>query len=364
MTLTFDAQLRLGRFEYNAAFEADQEIVVLFGHSGAGKSVTLQAIAGLVTPHAGRIEVAGRVVFDSAARVNLPAQQRGVGYVVQELALFPHMTVADNVAFGLEGAKRDRHAQIRPLLSRLGLDGFEERMPGTLSGGQRQRVALGRALARDVPLLLLDEPFSALDESLRRLLRAELLRLRAELGLTVVFVTHDLREAHLLADRLAVFDGGRILQFDRRDEVFRHPRSRRIAELVGVANVLGGRVIGHRPDGVTVEVDGVALLATTDQRPAVGSEVDLAIRAERVNLRRGTVADTDGVNLLEAEIVEEHAYGATHTLWLEPAGAGPRIEVEVPSRPYEVLGVAGKRSWLLELPPDDLHVMARAPEFG
>ncbi|MEX2031295.1 MAG: ATP-binding cassette domain-containing protein, partial [Dehalococcoidia bacterium] len=225
MTLEFEARLRLGEFQYDAAFEADAEVVVLFGHSGAGKSVTLQAVAGLVRPDSGRIVLGGQPLFDATRGIDLSPQDRGVGYVVQELALFPHLSVAENVAFGARGSRADRRARTAPLLSRLGLEGFADRMPASLSGGQQQRVALARALARDVPLLLLDEPFSALDESLRRTLRAELLRLRADLGLTVVFVTHDLREAHLLADRLAVFDQGRILQFDRRDEVFRHPAS-------------------------------------------------------------------------------------------------------------------------------------------
>src|SRR5690606_9388596 len=277
--LRFDARLRLGAFEYDATFEADGEVVVLFGHSGAGKSLTLQAVAGLLTPDAGRIEIAGRTVFDSAAGLNLPPQQRNAGYVVQELALFPHMTVLENVAFGVRGSRDERTRQARGLLARLGLEGFEERAPGSLSGGQRQRVALARALAREVPLLLLDEPFSALDESLRRTLRAELLRLRAELGLTVVFVTHDLREAHLLADRLAVFDRGRILQFDRREEVFRHPVSRRVAELTGVSNVMEARVLARHAGTIDVDVDGLVLRVDDPAwRPVTGDRVELALR--------------------------------------------------------------------------------------
>jgi molybdate transport system ATP-binding protein len=350
--------MRLGAFEYDATFEADGEVVVLFGHSGAGKSLTLQAAAGLLTPDAGHIEIAGRTVFDSASRVNVPPQARNAGYVVQELALFPHMTVLENVAFGVRGAKQERHAAARSLLDRLGLEGYERRMPASLSGGQRQRVALARALAREVPLLLLDEPFSALDESLRRTLRAELLRLRAEFGLTVVFVTHDLREAHLLADRLAVFDQGRILQFDRREDVFRHPTSRRVAELTGVSNVMAARVLARVDGALQVDVDGLQLRVEDPAwRPAPGELVELALRAERVNLRRGAPEEHGATNIVEAEVVEEHAYGAGHTLRFRPLGAGPEVEVDLPSRPYEVLGVGERRRWILELPPEDLHVM-------
>jgi len=357
-SLHYDARMRLGPFEYDATFEADGEVVVLFGHSGAGKSLTLQATAGLLTPSEGHIEIAGRTVFDSASGVNLPPQERNTGYVVQELALFPHMTVLENVAFGVRGTRADRERKARALLERLGLEGYEDRAPGSLSGGQRQRVALARALAREVPLLLLDEPFSALDESLRRTLRAELLRLRADLGLTVVFVTHDLREAHLLADRLAVFDRGRILQFDRREEVFRHPVSRRVAELTGVSNVMAASVLARLEGAIEVDVDGLALrVADPVWRPAVGERVELALRAERINLRRGTPADLGEPNLVEAEVVEEHAYGAGHTLRFRPLGAGPHLEVDLPSRPYEVLGVQERRRWTLELPSEDLHVM-------
>ncbi len=360
MILEFDAGLRLGDFAYDAAFAVDGEILVLFGHSGAGKSVTLQAVAGLLRPERGRIVIGGEPVFDSAAHLDLPPQRRRTGYVVQELALFPHMSVVENVAFGLEGPRVERRRRAAALLERFGLAGFDDRRPASLSGGQKQRVALARALARDVPLLLLDEPFSALDEALRRMLRSELLRLRAELGLGVLFVTHDLREAHLLADRIAVFDDGRVLQVGPRDDVFRRPVSRRVGELTGIANLLAGEVVARGPGGaVEVEVDGRRLRCAPPAFDArVGDRVDVALRAERVAFRRGAAPSTP--NLLEVDVVDEHAYGASHTLWLRPVAGGPPLEADLPSRPYDVLGVAERRRWTVELPPEDLHVM-RAP---
>lgn len=358
MSLSFSACRRLGAFAYDATLEANEEIVVLFGHSGAGKSVTLQMIAGLLRPDSGRIVIDGVPAFDSASRVDLPPQRRNVGYVVQDLALFPHMTVAENVAFGLPRNSRQRE-RIAGLMDLLQLHDLEGRRPPSLSGGQQQRVALARALGRDTRLLLLDEPFSALDESLRAGLRRELLRLRRELGLTILFVTHDLREAHLLADRLAVFDAGRILQFEDRESVFRKPLSRRVAELTGVANILTARTIGVSPAALAVDVNGLALNCVPPlSMPSSGQAVDVAIRSERVNLRRGRASESEE-NLFEARIVEEFAYGATHTLRLEPTGPGPSIEVEIAARPYEVLGVAGQRNWLVELPREHLHVMPR-----
>ena len=363
MTLEFTARTQLGDFSYDARLEAGNEIVVLFGHSGAGKSLTLQLIAGLLRPDEGRIAIGGEPVFDSASGLDLAPQQRRIGYVVQDLALFPHMTVAENVGFGMTGEGQDQ--RLRELLDVMHLGAFRNRKPRSLSGGQQQRVALARALAREAKLLLLDEPFSALDESLRVELRRELIRLRSELDLSVIFVTHDLREAHLVADRLAVFDAGRLLQFDGRERVFRAPANRRVAELTGVANILRGRVVATRERELAIEAGGVPLRAPVPNgwRPGEGEEVDVAIRAERVNLRRLDADHPGHPNLVRGAIREELAYGATHTLRFETA-LGPAVEVEIAARPYEVLGVAGQKSWTVELPPEDLHVMPVSPESG
>ena len=357
MSLEFSARKQLGAFTYDATFDADQEIVVLFGHSGAGKSITLQMVAGLMRPGDGHIAIDGNAVFDSATSLDLPPQRRGVGYVVQDLALFNHMTVEENVAFGVRrDAASDR---VAALLDLLGLTGYERRRPRSLSGGQQQRVALARALARDARLLLLDEPFSALDDALRSTLRRELLRLRRELGLTIVFVTHDLREAHLLADRLAVFDDGRLLQFDEREELFRRPRSRRVAELTGVSNIFTAEV--SREDGaLRVLAGGMEFVSDGACDAPPGQRVDVAIRAERAVLRRALNEGEAAKNVFTARIAEEFAYGSTHTLRLEPTGLGIPVEVEIAARPYEILGVRDRREWLVELPPADLHVMLRA----
>jgi ABC-type sulfate/molybdate transport systems ATPase subunit len=361
MTLDFTASARLGSFEYGAAFEARDEIVVLFGHSGAGKSLTLQYVSGLAKPDRGRITINGETVFDSNAGLNLPAQARHVGYVVQDLALFPHMTVAENVGFALPRGLAGRR-RVGELLAMLGLEGFGNRRPATLSGGQQQRVALARALARDATVLLLDEPFSALDESLRSSLRRELLRLRKELGLTILFVTHDLREAHLLADRLAVFDDGHVLQFGAREDVFRRPLSRRVAELTGVANILRGRVTGRDADSLVVDVDGLLLRCArqSEERCSAGQPVDIAVRAERVTLRRSPHEEGRIDNRFEGLVVEEFPFGSSHTLHLSPVGPGPDLVCELAARPYEVLGVEARKRWTIELRPEDLHVMTAA----
>jgi len=357
--LSVQFQRRLGSFSLDVEFSAAPGITVLFGHSGSGKSMTLKSIAGLARPDSGRIEFDGRALFDSRAGVNLPPHRRASGLVTQGNTLLPHLDVRQNIEFGIHHLPRDERAtRSAELIGLLGLSGFESRRPRSLSGGQQQRVALARALARRSRLLLLDEPFSALDDALRNAMRRELLRLRSELGLTILFVTHDLREAHFLADRIAVFDAGRVLQLGPREEVFRHPASRRVAELTGVANIWPGVVMDVSGEGVTVAVSGAALLAGSGTHAvAPGDQVDVMVRAERVNLRRDMQASSGPMNLLPASIVAEFAYGATHVLQLQPEGPGPRVEVEIAARPYSVLDIPARRLFNLEIDPRDIHVV-------
>jgi molybdate transport system ATP-binding protein len=242
--LSVDFEKRLGDFVLRPRFSAADELVVLLGPSGAGKSLTLKAIAGLLKPDRGRIELPDGAAFDSEQGIDLPPQARNAGYVVQDLALFPHLSVAENIGFGLYGWSREQQRQrVAELVELLGLEGLESRLPGAISGGQQQRVALGRALAARPSLLLLDEPFSALDAPIRNALRREVTRLRRQLALTAVFVTHDLQEAYALADRIALYDAGSVLQYGTRDEVFRQPVSARAAQLLDARNIIEGRVV-------------------------------------------------------------------------------------------------------------------------
>jgi molybdate transport system ATP-binding protein len=236
------------------------------------------------------------------------------------------------------------------LRATLHLEGLDERRPSQLSGGQQQRVALARTLVRPVDVLLLDEPFSALDEALRADLRRELVRLQREFQIPIVFVTHDLREAYLLADSVAVMDEGRVLQLGSRDDVFGQPSRRRVAELTGVRNLFIGEC-----DGEWVTIEGMEFRLPSNYRPE--ETVDVGIRSERVNLRRFDPDEALPENCFVARVVDDLAFGNTHTLRLQPETDGPSIEVEVAARPYGVLGVAGRDRWVVELPPEDLIVM-------
>ncbi len=286
--LGIDIRAHAGTFQLAPSFTAGNEFVVLFGPSGCGKSLTLQAAAGLLTPDAGRIELPGGIVaFDAEAGINLPPQERGVGYVVQELALFPHMTAAENVAFGLASRPRaDQRARVAQLLALLSLEELADRKPRQMSGGQQQRVALARALAAEPRLLLLDEPFSALEAPLRATLRREVASLRRRLDLTAIFVTHDLSEVYALGDHVVVFDAGRVLQHGPRDEVLLRARSRRVAELVEVRNIVPGRVEAYA-EGIAVVRTPWFTTRVRDPRAPISGEVFVCIRPEHIIVQRG-----------------------------------------------------------------------------
>jgi molybdate transport system ATP-binding protein len=353
--LSVSIEKRLGAFTLRPGFTANDELVVLLGPSGSGKSLTLRAIAGLLTPDAGRIELPDGPVFDAAAGLNLPPQSRSVGYVVQDLALFPHLTVAENIAFALN---RWPHAQQRErvaeLIELLGLQGLQDRLPGSISGGQQQRVALGRALAARPRVLLLDEPFSALDAPVRSALRREVSRLRRQLGLLALFVTHDLQEAFALADRIAVYDAGAVLQHGPRETVFRYPASTRVAQLLDARNIFEGTVTAKNEAFVEVTTPWFTGRARADAPVQVGDRAALSVRPEHVILlRRDRPHASDIETTLDVEIEDEQANGTTHRLYLRVLRTGEPtdclIESDVSAHPYQVMGIASHRDWRVAL---------------
>lgn len=211
MSIDLSIDLTVGEFRLRVAFGVGEGITALFGPSGAGKTLTLRSIAGLTTPRSGRIVASGRTLFDSAAAIDVPPRERGIGYLFQQYALFPHLTVEQNVGFGLHRLARSvRSRRVDEMLALVGLEGLGRRRPAQLSGGQQQRVALARALAPEPDLLLLDEPFAAVDLRTRRRLRAELRRIQEATSTPMILVTHDLAEVRQLSESLVVLDGGRV----------------------------------------------------------------------------------------------------------------------------------------------------------
>jgi molybdenum ABC transporter ATP-binding protein len=256
-TLQLDVSVPLRSFRLELALAVDGETVALVGPSGAGKTTVLRAVAGLMRPERGRIALGDEAWFDSTARVHRPPEQRSVGYVFQDYALFPHLSVERNVRFGGK-------ARAAELLERLGLSALAHARPGELSGGERQRVGLARALARDPRVLLLDEPLSALDAHTRTTVRLELQELLRGFGLPTLLVTHDFEDAAALADRVGVVLDGKLLQVGTPAELAGHPADPFVAALTG-GNLLPGRA-RPGPDGLTeIVLDGGGVVYSTDE---------------------------------------------------------------------------------------------------
>lgn len=281
MTLLADVGLTLGALDLDVRVRvADGEVVAVLGPNGAGKTTVLRAIAGLVPIDRGRVEVAGTVVDEPATATFVPPARRRIGYVPQDHVLFPHLSALDNVAFGLRAAGRSRadaRAAASSWLERLDLAAHAAARPGQLSGGQAQRVALARALAIEPALLLLDEPLAALDARTRPQVRAELKRHLATFAGARLLVTHDPVDAVVLADRLVVVEGGRVVQEGTTAEVTRRPASRFVADLVGVSLLAGTGDGGH-----TVRLGSGAQVAVADAVPA--GPVAVAVRPRAVAL--------------------------------------------------------------------------------
>lgn len=268
------------------------EFVTFLGPSGCGKSTTLRIVGGFERPDGGRVILGGD---DVTAQ---PPNKRDVNMVFQDYALFPHMTVAGNMAFGLELKGKSRSEidrRLAELLTLLELEALGERTPDQLSGGQRQRVALARALAPDPRLLLLDEPLAALDAKLRAQVQLELKDIQRRTGKTFFFVTHDQDEALTMSDRIVVMNEGRVEQSGTPEDLYHHPASRFVAEFIGETNLMSGKVRAVDGERVALDWQGVTLHAVGDHTPSAGQAVTAAIRPERITLSAAKPAENDAL---------------------------------------------------------------------
>jgi len=369
--IAVDIVKRFPGFTLDVRWGAADLVTGLFGPSGAGKTLTLDCLAGLVRPDRGRIVVGGRVLFDAETGIDVPPRARRLGYVFQGYALFPHLTTAENIAFGLHGRPRvERARRTSEVVARLGLGGLERRRPHELSGGQRQRVALGRALAIEPALVLLDEPLSALDAPLRRTLREDLARVLGDWGTAAVVVTHDFTEAYRLADQIVVYDAGRVVQAAPRDELLWQPASESVATIMGIRNVLRGTVVKATADRIQLHWRGQTLEAvnspTRAYLPPADSPIAFFIRPEYVRLirkDRGPADPQHHMNLMSGAIVGEEDFGTTWSLRIRldepgpPAQGGHDLEVEVPHLVYEILEIARDRRWEFSIHRGSIHVL-------
>ncbi len=299
----------------------DGELFTLLGPSGCGKTTLLRLLAGFYQPDAGEIRFGDRVVS------GLPPYERNIGMVFQNYALWPHMTVAANIAYGLKLRKlgtAEVAARLHEGLRKVNLTGFESRYPGQLSGGQQQRVALARALVLNPDILLLDEPLSNLDAKIRVQVRAEIRKLQQELGITTIYVTHDQEEALSLSDRVAVMKDGRVLQVGAPKELYERPRTRFVADFVGTNNLVPGRV-SERAGAELVVDTAVGRLRAVPSGP-VGDRCVLAIRPENVTI--GAVRTTDAGNVVSGRVSFVAYLGSALRYDIE-AGQGQLLKADI-----------------------------------
>ncbi len=298
------------------------ELLALVGPSGSGKTSILRTIAGLLMPRSGRIVCAGETWLDTGQGIAIPPQRRRVGFVFQDYALFPHLSAIANVALALnEATPADPHARARDLLRLVNLEGLEDRKPWQLSGGQGQRVALARALAREPRVLLLDEPFSAVDQMTREKLQRELVALRARLSIPIVLVTHDVDEALSLADRIAVLHHGRVLQTAAPDLIRLQPATPAVARLLGQTNIFDGR-LALSATGRTVLSWGPHAIEAAEAPPAAeGRQVAWMIARDHVVLhRRGRPSHGERENPVDGIVREVTFLGERALVTLAVAG--------------------------------------------
>ena len=314
-TVLHDLSLGIGRGEF----------VSLLGPSGCGKTTLLRLIAGLLKPDAGTITVGGREL------TRLPAHRRNVGVVFQSYALFPHLSVADNVAFGMRAQGRSKAevaAQVDRSLALVQMSAFADRPVTALSGGQQQRIAVARALAVEPALLLLDEPFSALDRKLRETMQIELRQLLRKLQITAIFVTHDQDEALIMSDRIAVMNAGQIEQLDTPTAIYARPESLNVLEFVGQSTCLAGRVTGNA--GGEVEVETAIGPVRAPGRWSIGAEVVVAVRPESTQLGEGSERGYNTLHLTVADIVFQ---GSRTMLHFAAVADGDRVLAELSRLP-------------------------------
>lgn len=291
------------------------EFLTLLGPSGCGKTTMLRMISGFETP------TSGRVLLDGIDVTDTPPYRREVNQVFQSYALFPHLSVRENIEFGLRMKKvgqTEMNQRVEEAVHMVALTGMEERKPSQLSGGQRQRVALARAIVNRPKVLLLDEPLSALDAKLRHTMQIELKRLQARLGITFVFVTHDQEEALTMSDRIAVINQGRIEQLASVDEIYHHPKTTFVANFIGLANIIAADVVARMGDILRVRLEGgLELEVKASGFCPESTRALVSIRPEKINV---TPEKPDGENVFRATVTEEIFKGATDELTVRTEG--------------------------------------------
>ena len=358
MSLEVSIEKTVPGFRLAVEFTADGAPLGLLGPSGSGKTMTLRAIAGLDTPDRGRIALHGRILFDSSRRINVPARDRRIGLLFQNYALFPNLTAAENVAFGLQRLpETERKRRVTEQLAAAHLGDFASRYPATLSGGEQQRVALARALAIEPAALLLDEPFSALDTHLRSALERQLREMLVGYRGATLFVSHNLEEAYRVCENLVVLAAGSVAARGPKEEIFRHPPALEVARVTGCKNFSRARRLS---DGRIEALDWGCTLRVAQEFTKLPEHI--AIRANHIHVRSARNASeeyTENVFPCWLAAMTETPFRVTLDLRIGAPPASPsdfHVQAEIFKRDWESFGTLPE-PWAIELAADRLFLL-------
>ena len=364
MSLEVDIEKTLGTFHLKVAFKVDGEIFVMFGESGAGKTLTLQCVSGIQTPDRGLIRLNGKTIFranDTIRKQSLSIHKRRIGYVFQDYALFPHLTAEENIGYGAEKIP-GLDGRIKTMLERMHLIGLEKRYPDQLSGGQQQRVAIARALIPEPQTLLMDEPLASLDGTVRERLREDIRQLQAELGLNILYVTHSLDDAFSVGHRFAIFHEGHLEQVGPTEEVFRRPWTPVVARLMGTQNVFEAHVLKVTPEALVIDWNGIQLNALP-QLAEVGARVSFFIRPEDVKLiytDRPLIRALQD-NVIKGRIIRKTPKGHMNLLSLRVAGTDSevdlKLEIRFPHHNYRTMSLNAGSPISSAVPKEAIHIL-------
>lgn len=350
MSISVSVKRKLETFELDVHFSSHEKIVGLLGASGAGKSMLLKTIAGLFEPESGKIVVDDVVYFDSSAGISLQPRQRKAGVVFQHYALFPHMTVAENIAFSLEPKKsKESMDKVDRLLRDFHLEALKDYRPSKLSGGQQQRVALARALAMEPKVLLLDEPFSALDIHLKAQLIKEMKNALSDYSGHVVYVTHNMEEAFQLCGHVVVLDKGHMISSGLKEEIFLKPCNMQTARIIGMKNLASAKLVG--PNLLMVPEWGIMLQYNED---VIATEGFVGIHAYHIKLNENCLSE----NMFECTIVDLVINPNYHTLYLKFAGEPEsiddyHIQMDVPAE--DAMQIENKKTVKICIPEEYIY---------
>lgn len=357
------AQIRTARrdgapFVLDVSLEAPSGITILFGPSGAGKSTLLDCVAGLVTPNAGKVMIGEDVLFDSAMRINVPPQKRCIAYVFQSLALFPHLTVEQNIEYGLNNVpEQSRRVRVEEILDAFHIEKLRNQKPGQISGGERQRVALARSLVTAPGALLLDEPLTALDAELKAAIVEDVRAWNAAKRIPILYVTHGREEVDALGERVIAIDNGRVVSHGTPMDVLDAPRRKRLAQAAGFENLLSGSILDLRePDGVMRVrlAESACEIEVPLGHASAGDHVQVAIRAGDILLASERPRGLSARNILEGRLISLEDRGA---VCIARVDCGVRFVAHVTPSAVRALELAAEKQVWLVLKTHSCHLV-------